>query len=149
MAEVPKTGDAVGRGSWRSSFLGAPGAEFLRETSARKNFLGRGRRRPRPKIPRILGRRKENSSYSMCAQENCLTRGVHPSSLCPILCPIIFRNGSDRLTNRFNCEPLSTVPNVPVSFRHSHRSARAPSHDCCHDGKRHACFQHSRASGVA
>ena len=25
MAEVSKTGDAVGRGSWRSSFLGAPG----------------------------------------------------------------------------------------------------------------------------
>jgi hypothetical protein len=73
---------------FKGAFLGAPGAEFLRKTSDRKNFLGRGRRRPRPKIPRILGRRKENSSYGMCAQENCLTGGVHPTLLCPILCPI-------------------------------------------------------------
>ena len=89
MAEVSKTGDAVGRGSWRSSFLGAPGAKFLRETSARENFLGRGRRRPRPKIPRILGRRKENSSYGKCAQENCLTGGVHLMVLRPFCAQVL------------------------------------------------------------
>src|SRR5215472_17375865 len=56
MAEVSKTGDAMGRGSWRSSFLGAPGAEFLRETSARKNFLGTGATSPpSPRFPGTWG----------------------------------------------------------------------------------------------
>jgi len=78
-----KTGDAVGRASWRSSFLDAPSAGFFcgkqgmgeRSTSARKNF------------PSTLGRTKENSSYGKCAQENCLTVGVHVILVCPILCP--------------------------------------------------------------
>jgi len=51
-------------------------------------FLGTGGDvAPGPKIPMILRRRKENSSYGKCAQENCLTRGVHLKKLCPILCP--------------------------------------------------------------
>ena len=44
-----------------------------------KKFLGRGRYRPRPKIPRIPGRPKENSNYCKCAHEICLTAGVHLS----------------------------------------------------------------------
>ena len=47
-----------------------------------KKFLGRGRYRPRPKIPRIPGRPKENSNYCKCAHEICLTAGVHPTILC-------------------------------------------------------------------
>ena len=89
-----KTGDAVGRASWRSSFLGAPGAQFFAESGrsldrrtgalpARKNFLGRGRRRPLPKIPCFPRRQEGNASYCKCAQENCLTEGVHPMVLRP------------------------------------------------------------------
>src|SRR5215472_5638545 len=68
----------VPRRSWRGIFAG--------NFSAQK-FLGDGGDvAPVPKIPRNLGRRKENSSYGKCAQENCLTRGVHLKKLCPILC---------------------------------------------------------------
>ena len=38
-----KTGDAVGRGSWRSSFLGAPGAKFF---CGAPKFLGAGATSP-------------------------------------------------------------------------------------------------------
>ena len=52
-----KTGDTVGRASWRSSFLGAPGAEFFAErdhsldrrmgsTSSAPKFLGQGATSP-------------------------------------------------------------------------------------------------------
>ena len=86
-----KTGDAVGRSSWRSPFLGAPGADFF---AGWRNLLGQGRRRPCPKIPSILGRQKEDSSYCKCAQQICLTAGVHPKTLCPILCPPYIKNHS-------------------------------------------------------
>src|SRR5215470_12200536 len=82
MAEVSKTGDAVGRGSWRSSFLGAPGAELFAGNFSAQKFLETGRRRPVPRFPVASGRPKENSSYGKCAQENCLTLGVHPTRLC-------------------------------------------------------------------
>jgi hypothetical protein len=87
-----ETGDAVGRSSWRSPFLGAPGAGFF---CGMENFLGQGRRRPCPKIPSILRRQKENSSYCKCAQQICLTAGVHPRRLCPVLCPPSFKTGSN------------------------------------------------------
>src|SRR5215468_1412508 len=80
MAEVSKTGDAVGRGSWRSSFLGAPGAELFAGNFSAQKFLETGRRRPVPRFPVASGRPKENSSYGKCAQENCLTLGVHPTT---------------------------------------------------------------------
>ena len=79
MAEVSKTGDAVGRGSWRSSLLGAPGAELFAGNFSAQKFLGTGRRRPVSRFPVASGRPKENSSYGKCAQENCLTLGVHPT----------------------------------------------------------------------
>ena len=51
-----KTRDAVGRASWRSAFLGPRSAGFFAENFRRaKNFLGRGRRRPLPKMPRLPG----------------------------------------------------------------------------------------------
>jgi hypothetical protein len=74
-----ETGDAVGRSSWRSPFLGAPGAGF---------FCGM-------EIPSILRRQKENSSYCKCAQQICLTVGVHPRRPCPVLCPPSFKTGSN------------------------------------------------------
>jgi hypothetical protein len=43
---------------------------------------------PRPPVSR------GNSNDSECAQENCLTGGVHLKSLCPILCPIACKLGS-------------------------------------------------------
>jgi len=46
MAEVSKTGDAMGRGSWRSSFLGAPGAEFFAGNFSAQKFLGTGATSP-------------------------------------------------------------------------------------------------------
>jgi hypothetical protein len=49
-----------------------------------KTFLGRGRRRPRPKIPVPW----ENSNYGKCAQEICLTRGVHLRVLRPFCAQI-------------------------------------------------------------
>jgi hypothetical protein len=39
----------------------------------RQNFLGRGRRRPLPKIPCLVGRHQKSASVPI---ENCLNRGV-------------------------------------------------------------------------
>jgi hypothetical protein len=39
-------------------------------------FWGRGRRRPLPQIPGLLGRREENSKTASVPIENCLIRGV-------------------------------------------------------------------------
>jgi hypothetical protein len=49
---------------------------------------------PVPRFPSILGRQKENSSYCKCAQKICLTVGVHPKKLCPILCHTRLKNPS-------------------------------------------------------
>ena len=102
-----KTGDAVGRASWRSSFLGAPGAEFFAErgrfldrrvgsTSGEPKFLGQGATSPLPKIPCFPRRQEGNASYCRCAQEICLTEGVHPMLMCPVLCPPSFNIGRNR-----------------------------------------------------
>jgi hypothetical protein len=79
-----KMGDAVGRASWRSSFLGAPGAEFfaesggslvrrMRSTSGAPKFPGQG---PLPKIPCLSRRQEGNVSYCRCAQRICLAEGA-------------------------------------------------------------------------
>src|SRR5215470_5101060 len=58
--------------------------EFWSEQGrVRQIFLGRGRRRPLPKIPRLPGRREGNSSYCRCALRICATKGVHPKVLRP------------------------------------------------------------------
>ena len=68
-----KTGDAVGRASWRSSFLGAPGAQFFAEsgrsldrrtgsTSGAQKFLGQGATSPPAQdslFPKGKGRKRK------------------------------------------------------------------------------------------
>ena len=52
-------------------------------------FLGRGRRRPRPKSPRSRGDQKKTQTTVSVPIENCLTEGVQSMRVCPILCPIV------------------------------------------------------------
>ncbi len=93
-----KTGDAVGRARWRLSFLGAPGVEFFAErgrsldrrmgsTSGAPKFLETGATSPLSQDPQYPGETEGNSTYCKCAQQICLTEGVHPRVVCPILCP--------------------------------------------------------------
>ena len=40
-----------------------------------------------PNSTQKVSRKWGRLSYGKCAQENCLTRGVHLTRLCPVLCP--------------------------------------------------------------
>ena len=103
-----------------------------------KKFLGRGRYRPRPKIPRIPGRPKENSNYCKCAQEICLTTGVHPKKLCPILCHTRRKIGATEVVYG---AALRFRAGVRIAFHH--RAADVPGHalDCDTLPKAVVCVQ--------
>jgi len=58
--EIVSTGEPLWFGQDRKQ-------ETLDEFFRRQIFLGRGRRRPLPKIPGFLGRREENSKNCKCA----------------------------------------------------------------------------------
>src|SRR5215470_16451117 len=118
-----KTGDVAGRASCRSSFLGPPGVEFWSEQGrVRQIFLGRGRRRPLPKIPRLPGRREGNSSYCRCAQRICLTEGVQSTWVCPILCP-----PSREMGFRTASSPGVNVPGTDCDRRVTGNPCQGPS----------------------
>src|SRR5262250_1793060 len=97
--------------------------EFWSEQGrVRQIFLGRGRRRPLPKIPRLPGRREGNSSYCRCAQRICLTEGVQSTWVCPILCP-----PSREMAFRTASSPGVNVPGTDCDRRVTGNPCQGPS----------------------
>ena len=86
-----KTGDAVGRASWRSSFLGAPGAEFFAErgrsldrrmgstSGAPKFSRAGGDVAPCPRFPVSQGDRKEMQATASVPKKTVSLKGCTPT----------------------------------------------------------------------